>query len=218
MGDNGGHYRNIDEDWQPDLDRRGEDTYGEGHPRRVQEFSDRKHRKGTFPEPRTHGRQAGRSRAGFSYNEDEQDLRYGNLGSTAYDPQGETSTSLKPDKGVSQNDQRPYGRHRGKGPKNYQRSDERVYDDVNRRLADDDFIDASNVVVEVRNCEVTLSGTVDDRESKRRAEDVAEMVLGVRNVENRIRVQRNTDYQVRDGNSENRTMGTTRSNVNEMHK
>lgn len=79
--------------------------------------------------------------------------------------------------------------HRGRGPKNYTRSDERITEDINDRLSDDPFIDASDIEVVVNNGEVTLSGHVDHRSSKRRAEDLAESVSGVRNVENRIRVQ-----------------------------
>jgi osmotically-inducible protein OsmY len=78
--------------------------------------------------------------------------------------------------------------HKGKGPRNYSRSDERIKEDINDRLSDDPFVDASDIDVTVSNGEVTLTGTVDERSSKRRAEDLAESVSGVKNVENRIRV------------------------------
>jgi osmotically-inducible protein OsmY len=77
---------------------------------------------------------------------------------------------------------------KGRGPKNYQRSDERIKEDINDRLSDDWFIDASEVDVTVSGGEVTLAGTVDDRSDKRRAEDIAESVSGVKHVENRLRV------------------------------
>lgn len=80
-------------------------------------------------------------------------------------------------------------RHRGKGPKGFIRSDERIKDDIACRLTDDGYVDASDIDVTVEKGEVTLSGTVTDRFSKRRAEDVAELVAGVTNVENRIRVK-----------------------------
>ncbi|RAW01394.1 BON domain-containing protein [Pseudochryseolinea flava] len=86
-------------------------------------------------------------------------------------------------------DRRREGRHRGKGPKGYQRSDERIKDDINDRLSDDAFVDASDIDVTVQNGEVTLTGTVQSRSDKRRAEDVAEAVSGVKNVEVRLRVQ-----------------------------
>jgi osmotically-inducible protein OsmY len=81
---------------------------------------------------------------------------------------------------------------RGRGPKNYTRSDERIKEDVNDRLSDDPFVDASEVEVTVNNGDVTLTGTVNGRSDKRRAEDLAESVSGVKNVENRIRTGKTT--------------------------
>lgn len=78
--------------------------------------------------------------------------------------------------------------HRGRGPKGYQRSDSRVQDDVSDRLADDSYVDASNIEVTVKNGEVTLAGTVDSRNARRRAEDLAEQVSGVSYVQNNLRV------------------------------
>lgn len=90
-----------------------------------------------------------------------------------------------------------YGRYsptivsnRGKGPKAYRRSDERIREDISDRLSDDERIDASEIEIQVHDAEVTLMGTVDSRESKRRAEDIAEMVSGVQHVQNNIRVNR----------------------------
>lgn len=80
------------------------------------------------------------------------------------------------------------GEYRGKGPRNYSRSDERIKEDINDRLSDDPFVDASDIDVTVSGGEVTLTGTVDHRSTKRRAEDLAEAVSGVKNVENRLRV------------------------------
>jgi hypothetical protein len=81
------------------------------------------------------------------------------------------------------------GPHRGRGPKNYVRSDERIREDVSDRLADHAHLDASEIDVQVQNGEVTLSGTVDDRMSKRRAEDCADDVSGVKHVQNNLRVK-----------------------------
>jgi osmotically-inducible protein OsmY len=86
-------------------------------------------------------------------------------------------------------DRRFTAEHRGKGPRGYSRSDDRIKEDINDRLSDNPYIDASDVEVSVTNGEVVLSGKVADRHDKRRAEDIAEGVSGVRNVENRIRVQ-----------------------------
>lgn len=83
---------------------------------------------------------------------------------------------------------RLHAHHRGRGPKGYRRSDARITEDVNDRLSDDYYLDASEVSVAVSEGEVTLSGTVNNRWDKRRAEDLAESVSGVNNVENRLRV------------------------------
>ena len=79
--------------------------------------------------------------------------------------------------------------HRGKGPRGYTRSDERIKEDVNDRLTDDWAVDASDIDVDVDSCEVTLTGEVPSREMKRRAEDVVETVSGVKHVQNNLRVK-----------------------------
>lgn len=79
--------------------------------------------------------------------------------------------------------------HRGRGPKGYQRSDERIREEVNERLTDDPQVDASDIDVEVSNREVTLSGTVDSRSARRRAEDLVESISGVTHVQNNLRVR-----------------------------
>lgn len=85
------------------------------------------------------------------------------------------------------------GEHRGRGPKGYRRSDERIREDVSDRLTDDAWLDASNVEVTVNDGEVTLSGTVDSRDAKRRAEDLAERVSGVGDVQNQLKVRRGSE-------------------------
>ncbi len=67
--------------------------------------------------------------------------------------------------------------HAGKGPKGWQRSDERICDDVSEALARHSALDASEIEVAVDGGEVKLSGTVADRRTKRMAEDVAETDL-----------------------------------------
>lgn len=82
---------------------------------------------------------------------------------------------------------------RGKGPRNYSRSDERITEDLNEQLSQDDEIDATDINVSVSNGEVTLEGTVEQRWIKHRIEDLAERCSGVKEVENRIRVKRADD-------------------------
>lgn len=79
--------------------------------------------------------------------------------------------------------------HRGRGPKGYRRSDGRIAEDVNDRLTDDPYLDASDIEVKVNDGEVTLSGLVASREDKRRAEDLADTILGVGHVQNDLRVR-----------------------------
>jgi osmotically-inducible protein OsmY len=51
----------------------------------------------------------------------------------------------------------PRGPYAGRGPKGYQRSDQRVLEDVNDRLTEHPEIDANDIEVQVQNCEVTLA-------------------------------------------------------------
>ncbi|MEO7998322.1 MAG: BON domain-containing protein, partial [Gemmatimonadaceae bacterium] len=80
------------------------------------------------------------------------------------------------------------GKHAGRGPKGYRRDDARITEDVNEILTHDAHIDATDIEVSVSNGEVTLSGTVDSRDAKRHAEDLAERVSGVSDINNQIRV------------------------------
>lgn len=80
--------------------------------------------------------------------------------------------------------------HRGKGPKGFKRSDDRIREHVSEILMDHHEIDASDIEVQVKDGEVTLSGTVADRRTKRLAEEVIENLSGVNDVHNGIRVAR----------------------------
>lgn len=79
--------------------------------------------------------------------------------------------------------------HRGAGPSNYTRSDSRILEDACDKLTDDWAVDARNVQVTVKDGEVTLDGTVDNRSAKRRAEDCVDGISGVKHVQNNLRVQ-----------------------------
>jgi osmotically-inducible protein OsmY len=83
-----------------------------------------------------------------------------------------------------------HGGHVGRGPKGYRRSDERIREDVNDRLTDHAYLDATEIEVSVSDGIVTLSGSAESRSAKRLAEDLAESVSGVRDVNNNIRVSR----------------------------
>jgi osmotically-inducible protein OsmY len=65
--------------------------------------------------------------------------------------------------------------------------DERIRKNLNNRLADDTDLDASDIEVGVDNSVVTLRGSVDSLWDKRRAEDIAKSIHGVRSVNNKLR-------------------------------
>lgn len=78
--------------------------------------------------------------------------------------------------------------HRGRGPRGYTRSDERIREEICECLAADSLLDASDIEVKVMEGDVSLAGSVGDRAARRRAEDLTEQVSGVRNVINGLRV------------------------------
>ncbi|MGN3974779.1 BON domain-containing protein [Tsuneonella sp. SYSU-LHT278] len=92
--------------------------------------------------------------------------------------------------------------HRGSGPANYTRSDERILEDACDRLTDDWRLDARNIQVSVKGGEVTLDGTVDHRSAKRRAEDLVEDISGVGHVQNNLRVKDRERFGEADTGSE----------------
>jgi osmotically-inducible protein OsmY len=78
--------------------------------------------------------------------------------------------------------------HRGRGPKGYRPSDERLLEIICERLTDDPFVDASEVTVDVRDGEVTLQGRVDVRQQKFAIEDIVAGVVGIKDIHNRLTV------------------------------
>lgn len=84
--------------------------------------------------------------------------------------------------------ERGVGEFRGRGPRGYWRSDDRIKEDVCQRLTDDPYIDATDIEVTVKDREVQLSGTVQSRSEKRHAEDIIEHIAGVGDVINGLRV------------------------------
>jgi osmotically-inducible protein OsmY len=89
--------------------------------------------------------------------------------------------------GYAEND-RNQQNFRGRGPRGYTRSDERITEDLNERLTDDWQLDADDIQVSVSAGVATLTGTVPQRWLKHHAEDLAESCSGVKDVRNEIRV------------------------------
>ena len=79
--------------------------------------------------------------------------------------------------------------YRGRGPRGYQRTDDRIREDVCDMLTDDHRVDASDIDIQVRQGEVTLTGSVRSREEKRFTEDMVERISGVREVNNSLKVR-----------------------------
>ena len=100
----------------------------------------------------------------------------------------------------------------GRGPKGYRRSDDRIREAVSDRLTDDHSLDASEIEVEVKDGEVTLKGTVSDRQQKRLAEDLAESCSGVSDVTNNIRVSRGDSQSQTQSNEKSSQSGSQKTN------
>lgn len=116
----------------------------------------------------------------------EQDLRYDDT-PDRFHPDRERPRDYDQRPGMMERARNWFG-HRGKGPKGYTRSDERIREDINDHLTQDYLVDATHIEVLVADCECTLNGTVTSRDQKRRAEDIAESIMGVKHVQNNLRV------------------------------
>ncbi len=160
-----------DELWQTDipedlegnpLQRRELDHYGDRRAGAVSGFGEEPHRSGQTSSGMLLGQEAGES--------DEIDL--------AAERQAILAQS------------EPVQSFRGRGPKGYVQSDARLREIICERLLEDPYIDASDVVVEVANGEVALSGSVGERWVKYQIEELVERSTGTREIHNRLRVQR----------------------------
>lgn len=105
-----------------------------------------------------------------------------------------------------QSPQRRSGLHAGKGPKGYRRSDERIREEVSEALSAHGDIDASEIEIDVKEGMITLTGTVESRQTKRLVEDTVEGVSGVQDVKNDLRVMSSSE-NARSTSSENTIEG-----------
>jgi len=106
-------------------------------------------------------------------------------------PSSELSGSGRRDSGYGSSSTQ--GAHVGKGPKGYQRSEERIREDVCDALEAHSHIDATDIEVEVSEGLVTLTGSVDSRQSKRIAEQAVETVRGVKDINNELQIVSSPD-------------------------
>lgn len=167
-------------------------------------FRDRDYYEGRSGDYRDYDERSSRDyqpRRGSRWSEDEdryssQRDYYGN------DQQGERFRS-RFDEGRSSSAMAATGPHRGKGPKGYTRSDERIKEDVSDALMEDPQLDASEIEVTVKKGEVTLQGQVASRQDKRRAEDCAERCAGVMDIQNNIKVRSGAAQTAKGGEARN---------------
>ncbi|MCC7124701.1 MAG: BON domain-containing protein [Acidobacteria bacterium] len=102
---------------------------------------------------------------------------------------GSSSDQWSPGRSSRSSDESFFGR----GPKGYKRSDDRIRESVSDALMDAHEVDATEISVQVKDGEVTLTGTVRNRDQKRRAEELVEQLSGVNDVTNNLKVQREQD-------------------------
>jgi hypothetical protein len=107
---------------------------------------------------------------------------------------------------------------RGRPPRSYKRSDDRIHDEICELVARDSDVDASEVDVKVENGEVTFTGTVEDRRCKRELEDVAERVFGVIDIHNNLRVRKSLFNELGDrifGSNDDKSSTGTKSQTSQ---
>ena len=67
-------------------------------------------------------------------------------------------------------------------------SDDKIYDDVRRKLANDPDVKGAGFEVAVKNGAVTLNGSVHDEKAREKAERLTKKVKGVTSVINQLKV------------------------------
>jgi hypothetical protein len=100
-----------------------------------------------------------------------------------------------------------HGPYTGRGPKGYKRSDQQIMEEACQRLERDGEIDASEIEVSVEDGVIRLGGTVQDRRTKRHAEECVESIYGARDVMNELRVSQQGGEQSRGMQGEEQSRG-----------
>lgn len=80
--------------------------------------------------------------------------------------------------------------HFGKGPRGYQRSENRIIEEASEILARDFNLDASDIEIEVKDRCLYLKGEVHSRKDKRMAEELVEDVSGIDDVQNQLKIKK----------------------------
>lgn len=204
----GAYGRYDEDDWQP-RERRGETQWGFGDYEAERGLSQGTRSDGSrdrapyanadaqrgdyrdhYGNERGHGREFG------YYGSGEDGLRAeaarshpgrGGYGSGAYGGYAESASGDRGSGAYGHPRGRPGEDFRGRGPKNYVRSDERLREEINERLTADPQIDAGEIEVDVQEGRVVLNGSVDRRQTRYRVEDLVE-ACGVQDIDNRLRI------------------------------
>ncbi len=82
------------------------------------------------------------------------------------------------------------GPHRGRGPRGYRRSPQRIFEDACDELTESAWVDASHIEVRVEDSTVTLEGWVHDPREQALAEELVLEVAGVSRVLNHLGLRR----------------------------
>ncbi|RKU00255.1 transporter [Burkholderia sp. Nafp2/4-1b] len=188
------------EDWGSEWSERSARSSAEQRPRGGGEWRDMRtgSRDAAWEAERGYGNRGGGPSDEGRYGSDRPGFRghhrmgwYG--GERDYDPRDPRRADA-PDLSRFGSDAQRQAMRERRGPKGYTRSDERIREDVCERLAHALDIDVSDVTVEVRDGRVELDGTVPSRWMKHDIEDIADSCMCVRDVENRVRVQRDGEH------------------------
>lgn len=67
-------------------------------------------------------------------------------------------------------------------------NDDKIYDAVRQRLANDPDVKGADLDVAVNNGVVTMKGTVNDQHAREKAEKIVKKVKGVTRVDNQLKV------------------------------
>lgn len=76
----------------------------------------------------------------------------------------------------------------GKAAAQGKANDDRIYDDVRRRLADDPEVKGAAIEVTITNGAITLKGRVRDEKAREKATRIAKRVKGVTTVDNQLKL------------------------------
>lgn len=96
------------------------------------------------------------------------------------------------------------GPHRGRGPRGWSPSDDRIREEVSDALMEDRLLDARGIEVEVADGAVTLRGEVGGHSDPQLAERIARGVAGVKDVTTELSVSDRANPKLEDPNRRDR--------------